>query len=930
MHLRTIFYTCLWASAYLGMALCSHPANARADELALEAQPHALSKEEDIEMVDQRRLQEIQSRFPNQKVTRLVHPGVATVGDYYYELTDDRAQIVIKVPKAAEKPITYAVKGDLLVSLRPGKTRVDLEAKLRTYTPHFVIAKEVSKRGVYLLHTEMVDSSNPFVAAETLEDKDLFLSVEVNQIIFMMGNQHGITIPREQWSLDYSGLELADADYNVDVDGIEILSRLKFWRGVPLQEVVVAVIDSGIATGHPGLKNKLWVNTKEVAGNGKDDDKNGKVDDIHGWNFLSNTNDIEDNNSHGTHVAGIIAAEQYKPGVMTGLAPKAKIMVLKIADQKMINLDAGIAAIDYAVENGAKVINMSWVTSILSNALDDAIRYTADHDVFTVAAAGNAEPGKAPEDISLPGKEKYPCLMQVSVCVVATDQKGGVAAYSNYNSNPWSLRLFAAPGSEIFSTVPNGYKNLSGTSMATPHVAAAAAIIRGVHPEFSRDDVYRQLFENSNNVPSPSRFYNTKRLNIYRAVTAPKSLGSDDKDSYCNKVIEREPRSRRGPFANSQEPGIDGNSEATAYAICSARQLLAIKSQLIDKYFTIKQNLDWNELHEAERERIGTVEKPFQGILSGNGYALQNYRYDIGLNDTGLFAKIGYKGVVKNFRMTNVYLKARDDVGALTGINEGEISDVQVEGVVKGRNNVGGIVGVVQIAAGGADHSGQIRNVFFEGKVIGESNVGGIAGIMVNNASLDLGFAKGLIAATVPGTSTAGGVVGLAGFGAEIRRSHAITRVSSDGQAGGIVGLLRCGASVVNSYSGSMTVEAPIAGGLVGLLENAVLKDTYSLSFAVGAGNVGGLVGRNADNSEGRTPETIACTETTSKTPSSVTRSFYLLDQNYPGAGGEGKSLAELRMAATFTGWEFGQSWGMQFDESPSLTLLPRTLNSLY
>lgn len=922
MQVRALRGTRIWGIVAVTIALAS---------ISVQMQCHARSQETAL-VIDQTRSSEIQLRFPK-STTLSISAASVDAPEILKIVTPGSRDILARIPFSASDKIIYADPHELLVSLKRHQTRRHLNSWLKKNENAYRLVRAVGTRGLYLIRVATPGVSNPWERVEQLKREAFFQSVEVNQVAFLSGNQHGITLAREQWSLDYPDIASGNVDHDVDIDGIEALSRISGSLTGPLKEVVVAVMDSGIDSYHPALKNRLWVNPREINGNHKDDDKNGRVDDINGWNFADETNFITDETSHGTHVSGIIAAKPTVHEAMMGMAANTKIMVLKtFGSQPWSMLDINLAALEYGVNNGARVINMSWTIGAYSVELEKGIRYAGERGVYLVAAAGNALPGGKPDDISKPGKETYPCRAAFVLCVVATDRTGGVASFSNYSTS-LQFSVFAAPGEAIFSTVPDGYGLMNGTSMASPLVAAAAAVIIGRYPQANSGDISSQLFGYSDLVPSKSRFYNIARLNLYRSMVSPLAAPTIRVDSYCEQVVENEVRSRKYPFANSGEAGIDGKTVESAFTICSAQQLLGIDSlrETLGKFFVVKRNLDWYHLKESSRHRIGASDRPFQGLLMGQGYTLANFRFESPpLSDSGLFAKIGMRGAVVNFRMSNVHLTGVSNVGALAGVNEGVIHDVQVEGDVTGIDNVGGVVGVSRLAFGGQPTSGLIRNVFFEGRVAGRHAVGGIAGSMGEGSTLDLGFAKGLINASESGSSGAGGAVGIAAGKVQISRSHALTHVLAGGRAGGLVGTLRCGANVSDSYSEG-DVSAPIAGGLIGVVENSIMRSTYSLSQAVGVDFAGGLVGKNEDDQKTAATGIYACTGSSSPLPrSSVENSYYLNELNLPGAGGVGKSRFELQQKSTFDGWKFGASWMLYPGYSPAVFRLPRSKMSIY
>ena len=248
-------------------------------------------------------------------------------------------------------------------------------------------------------------------------------------------------------------------------------------------EVVVAIIDTGIDLQHPALQDNVWVNPGEIAGNGIDDDHNGFVDDVHGWNFADNNNDISDVHGHGTHVAGIIAARF--DGKIGGIAPRVKIIPIKYYSESAsgeANLAATVKAIRYAVKMGAKIINYSAGGAQYSKPEFEAIKEAEQKGILFVAAAGN-EGANAEEEKFYPAA--YP--LNNIIAVASLDMKGELLRSSNYGKNTVAV---AAPGGKIQSTLPKGrFGYLSGTSQAAPFVTGTAALILSVAPELKPEEV---------------------------------------------------------------------------------------------------------------------------------------------------------------------------------------------------------------------------------------------------------------------------------------------------------------------------------------------------------------------------------------------------------------------------------------------------------
>jgi subtilisin family serine protease len=282
--------------------------------------------------------------------------------------------------------------------------------------------------------------------------------------------------------------------------------------------VTVAVADTGIDYTHPDLAGNVWRNPGEVPGNGIDDDHNGFVDDVNGYDFVNGDTAPLDDAGHGTHVAGIIGARGDNHRGTTGVDWKVRLMPVKFLDANGEGDTAGAAkAIDYAVANGARVINASWSVPVQSEALAFAIQNAANRGVLIVAAAGNqGKPSSAAPEF--PASYDLPNVISVA----ATDQRGRLASFSNYGKR---IDL-AAPGDSIYSTVPaginaRGYDYYSGTSMAAPFVTGAAALYLARYPQSSVDRVRGALLRSVDRLPSLRRKTRSGgRLDLRRALRA--------------------------------------------------------------------------------------------------------------------------------------------------------------------------------------------------------------------------------------------------------------------------------------------------------------------------------------------------------------------------------------------------------------------------
>ena len=266
---------------------------------------------------------------------------------------------------------------------------------------------------------------------------------------------------------------------------------------------VIGIIDTGVDWTHPDLDDNIWRNRDEIPDNGADDDGNGYVDDVRGWDFINDDNDPRDDNSHGTHVAGIAAAEGNNGVGICGVAWNARIMPVKVLQSSGKGTSSDIAAgINYATHNGATVINMSLgnyaESQTVKAALEDAYAYAV-----LVAAAGNDGYKVDPPPPPWPSyKPMYPACYSFVLGVGATgstsnfDPSGPIVAKNIYGHN-YEIR---APGNSIYSIFPNGnYHYLNGTSMASSIVAGAVALMRNYNPNQSMEQIFARLIQGANN-----------------------------------------------------------------------------------------------------------------------------------------------------------------------------------------------------------------------------------------------------------------------------------------------------------------------------------------------------------------------------------------------------------------------------------------------
>lgn len=316
----------------------------------------------------------------------------------------------------------------------------------------------------------------------------------------------------------------ASTDTYADARTIEqwYLSTIKIDQALAIaqstHEVVVAIIDTGVDLRHEDLKDQIWINKNEIPNNKIDDDKNGFVDDINGWDFQDNDNKPDDVDStqtgHGTIAAGVIAATSNNGCGIRGIS-KARIMPLRAFDKDGIASDELIAAaINYATHNGAHIINASWggIKKIDTESKSyAALQYALEKSVLVVNAAGN-------QAKSIDDNNWYPSNLALAnlLIVGAVDRNDQRWIGSNYGENKVHI---AAPGVDIFTTVMNNtYRSVTGTSIAAPVVSGVAALLKSIAPHLSPKELIVLMQKSGDSATVKTQCH--CRINAYEAVKA--------------------------------------------------------------------------------------------------------------------------------------------------------------------------------------------------------------------------------------------------------------------------------------------------------------------------------------------------------------------------------------------------------------------------
>lgn len=412
---------------------------------------------------------------------------------------------VIVLPSLSGAPAPTRI----LAKPKPGVRRIDLdrlysEAGCRVFREHAAIG-----------HLQVIDVPAPVLldrALSRFRDSGFFEYVEPDAIV------QGKYVPNDPllrngtlWNLENTGRDGGTA--GADIDALEAWDIQR-----DADNIVVAVIDSGVRFTHQDLNANMWRNSAETPGNGKDDDHNGYIDDRFGINAIARSGNPNDAHGHGTHVAGIIGAVPNNGVGGVGVAFRVQIMALRFEDAQLRGaVSDAIECIDYARAHGARIINASWADTVdyNSDALRDAIASARDAGIIFVTAASNE--AKNNDDTPVyPGN--FP--LDNIISVAATDSNDELALWSNYGYRTVHL---AAPGQAIHSTWNAGdasYRELSGTSMAAPHVAGACALVWARFPWLNYREVIDRVLRTTDPLPSlAGRVATGGRLNLRRALS---------------------------------------------------------------------------------------------------------------------------------------------------------------------------------------------------------------------------------------------------------------------------------------------------------------------------------------------------------------------------------------------------------------------------
>lgn len=376
--------------------------------------------------------------------------------------------------------------------------------------------------------------------------------------------------------------KVTNAVYRADINVIPA------WEESTGEDIIVAVIDTGIDITHEDLSQNIFENSSEIARNGLDDDGNGYVDDTNGWNFVVNSNEVYNEQSdademHGTHIAGIIAAVKDNEKGIVGVAPGAKILALKVFQGGKAYTSDIIEAITYAETIGTKVVNCSWGSTEYNMALEEAIE---NSNMLFIAAAGN-------NSESIDENPMYPAAFDSEniLSVASMNSEGELSGFSNYGVDSVDI---VAPGEMIYSTIPeNNYGYLDGTSMAAAFVAGEAALISKKYEDIEATEI-KQLIANTTDVIDVFTGFVVSggKINCYKALTQELGSNGETTDNTNDDIVTN-------PTNEGEYSLLAVNTWVAKKAMPTARYGLGVV-KVNGKIYAIGGGYDTTDLNKVE------------------------------------------------------------------------------------------------------------------------------------------------------------------------------------------------------------------------------------------------------------------------------------------------------------------------------------------
>lgn len=522
------------------------------------------------------------------------------------------ATLAISAVASANAPQADAVPGEFIVRLKPNvvsMSSTQLSNALGAY-----VKSSIPSQHIVVVKRPMFETT--YSAVKTLAQNDLVDVVEPNYI-YKASRTPDDPMLGQLWGLKNIGQK--DSSGKVGVAGVDVGMEQAWDIETGSDKMLVAVIDTGIDFNHPDLKDNLWTNLAELNGKaGVDDDNNGVIDDIHGFNAITGDGNAQDDQGHGSHCSGTIGAKGNDGKGIVGVNWNVKIMAVKFLDKNGSGtLENALKAIDYATKMGAKVMSNSWGGGGFSQTLLDSIKRSNDAGALFLAAAGN-------DSNNNDSNPSYPASYDVAniISVAAIDNQGNKASFSNYGKRTVHL---GAPGVNVYSSTGGAYDSWSGTSMATPHVSGVAALVWAHEPNLTAIELKQRLLATARPIAGLKGKTKTGGLvNAYLALT--NTMPQPDLNDPANWRTQPASLASASPYAKNTnevyELKFDGIKEFSLYFEKFDTEANYDTVQLIDSTGAVIQTLSGNN------------DDSFSAPITG-GYVKIVFKSDASVEKTG-------------------------------------------------------------------------------------------------------------------------------------------------------------------------------------------------------------------------------------------------------------------------------------------------------
>lgn len=504
---------------------------------------------------------------------------------------------------SAKQSLMYpAVAGEVVVKIKKGQVNNFLSQKnlgaavkkqMKLISGDYLLLKSHDKSAVALTHQLKRQAE-----VEYVEPNFIYQTIKKNIGVteLLNGEVQTANDPRfgALWGLHNTGANEPDRFGNVStvtgVAGADVNAQKAWEITKGSRDVVIAVIDTGIDYNHPDLVNQMWVNEGEIPGDGIDNDGNGYIDDIHGWNAALDNGNPMDGNDHGTHCAGTIGAEHNNGIGVAGVMGDVRMMGIKfLTDEGGGSLADAVEAIDYATKMNVDIMSNSWGGGGYSQALYDSIQAAYEKGILFVAAAGN-------DGTNNDSRPSYPANYDVPnvISVASHTAQNSLSSFSCYGKRTVHI---AAPGSNVLSTTPkNTYKVFSGTSMATPHVSGVLGLLVAQEGRLAVEEVRERLMKTS----VPAKAYARKiasggRVDAYNLLTdtRPERSGPND-DLWRVEALSQ--------VFETEHPYASNSKTSQTYTFPGAKFVKII----LEKY-DLERNYDFITLRDGKGEVVEKI-----------------------------------------------------------------------------------------------------------------------------------------------------------------------------------------------------------------------------------------------------------------------------------------------------------------------------------